>query len=433
MSAQGRLLAECQLLAKQSTPSVFALADEDDILHWTALIVGPPHSPYGLGMFHFDMRFPKDYPNSPPRVLITTTSSGTVRFNPNLYNNGKVCLSILGTWKSESSGEQWSSVQNVLSVLLSIQSLMHDKPYHNEPSFEDDDGSGDVERYNEKIAHETLRVAVVDTMEDTLQARAPPNGATPAFADLRKQLLIVHMCNYLDVLNGWIASANSAVHDGRQFKMMPFECAANCMDGTFGWKAVRERLLAVKAQLDAEHDGWRAAGVEQAALLRSDRAIGLAPSVRALAEQFDELAADGVDNVSISSSKQNALVWELTLLGPENTLWEGGYFQVEFVFPPSWPELSPRVRFATRMFHPNISRDGAPYLSTLLQWHNGSARQRTVKAVLDEVRALLTKEPDPEPITHVNREAAGLCFSADEAGKREFRRRARRCAQDSNE
>jgi len=97
------------------------------------------------------------------------------------------------------------------------------------------------------------------------------------------------------------------------------------------------------------------------------------------------------------------------------------------------PRSSPRVRFATRMFHPNISRDGAPYLSTLLQWHNGSARQRTVKAVLDEVRALLTKEPDPEPITHVNREAAGLCFSADEAGKREFRRRARRCAQDSNE
>lgn len=45
------------------------------------------------------MRFPTDYPNTPPRVLIMTTSSGTVRFNPNLYNSGKVCLSILGTWR----------------------------------------------------------------------------------------------------------------------------------------------------------------------------------------------------------------------------------------------------------------------------------------------------------------------------------------------
>lgn len=53
MSAQGRLLAECQLLAKQQTPSVFARPDEDDILHWTGLIVGPPHSPYGRGLFHF--------------------------------------------------------------------------------------------------------------------------------------------------------------------------------------------------------------------------------------------------------------------------------------------------------------------------------------------------------------------------------------------
>ena len=45
---------------------------------------------------------------------------------------------------------------------LSIQSLLHDAPYHNEPSFEADDGSGDVQRYNDKILHETLRVAVCE-------------------------------------------------------------------------------------------------------------------------------------------------------------------------------------------------------------------------------------------------------------------------------
>ena len=65
-----------------------------------------------------------------------------VRFNPNLYAQGKVCLSILGTWRAEHPGEQWSAVQSVQSILLSIQSLLHDAPYHNEPSFEVDDGSG---------------------------------------------------------------------------------------------------------------------------------------------------------------------------------------------------------------------------------------------------------------------------------------------------
>ena len=42
---------------------------------------------------------------------MTTTSGGQVRFNPNLYSTGKVCLSILGTWRAEHSGEQWSAVQ----------------------------------------------------------------------------------------------------------------------------------------------------------------------------------------------------------------------------------------------------------------------------------------------------------------------------------
>lgn len=61
-----------------------------------------------------------------------TTANGTVRFNPNLYSNGKVCLSILGTW----SGPSWTSVQTMNSTLISIQSLMNYAPYHNEPGFE---------------------------------------------------------------------------------------------------------------------------------------------------------------------------------------------------------------------------------------------------------------------------------------------------------
>jgi len=57
------------------------------------------------------MQFPEDYPSSAPHIVFLTTNGGKTRFNPNLYSDGKVCLSILGTWRGE-SGEQWSSVQN---------------------------------------------------------------------------------------------------------------------------------------------------------------------------------------------------------------------------------------------------------------------------------------------------------------------------------
>lgn len=61
-----------------------------------ALITGPFDTPYEGGFFYFVIRCPPDYPIRAPRVKLMTTGDNQVRFNPNLYKNGKVCLSILG-------------------------------------------------------------------------------------------------------------------------------------------------------------------------------------------------------------------------------------------------------------------------------------------------------------------------------------------------
>lgn len=54
------------------------------------LITGPADTPYANGCFEFDVYFPQDYPSSPPLVNLETTGGHSVRFNPNLYNDGKV-------------------------------------------------------------------------------------------------------------------------------------------------------------------------------------------------------------------------------------------------------------------------------------------------------------------------------------------------------
>ena len=54
------------------------------------LITGPSDTPYSNGCFEFDIYFPPDYPKSPMLVNLITTGHGRVRFNPNLYNDGKV-------------------------------------------------------------------------------------------------------------------------------------------------------------------------------------------------------------------------------------------------------------------------------------------------------------------------------------------------------
>jgi ubiquitin-protein ligase len=63
-----------------------------------------------------------------------TTGNGAVRFNPNLYNNGKVCLSLLGTW----SGPSWDpATSTVLQILVSLQAMVFcPNPFFNEPGYE---------------------------------------------------------------------------------------------------------------------------------------------------------------------------------------------------------------------------------------------------------------------------------------------------------
>lgn len=97
-----------------------------------------------------------------------TTGSGTVRFNPNLYKDGKVCLSLLGTWRGgRNSGEEWSPAKSsIWQVLVSIQSaiLGSEYPFFNEPGCEEywNTPRGDeLRRTSSNGGYERLRVATV--------------------------------------------------------------------------------------------------------------------------------------------------------------------------------------------------------------------------------------------------------------------------------
>jgi baculoviral IAP repeat-containing protein 6 len=89
------------------------------------LITGPAETPYANGCFEFDVYFPPDYPNSPMHINLETTGHHTIRFNPNLYNDGKVCLSVLNTWHGrpeEKWNAQTSSFLQVFDLVIHIVS-----------------------------------------------------------------------------------------------------------------------------------------------------------------------------------------------------------------------------------------------------------------------------------------------------------------------
>ena len=76
--------------------SIFVRVDKARPQVIQCMITGPGETPYDSGCFQFDIFCPADFPSGPPKVNLQTTGAGQVRFNPNLYNCGKVCLSLLG-------------------------------------------------------------------------------------------------------------------------------------------------------------------------------------------------------------------------------------------------------------------------------------------------------------------------------------------------
>jgi len=66
---------------------------------FSVMIQGPSRTPYEDGLFFFDVQLPSAYPNSPPSFFYI--SYCTDRLNPNLYEDGKVCVSLLGTWSGK--------------------------------------------------------------------------------------------------------------------------------------------------------------------------------------------------------------------------------------------------------------------------------------------------------------------------------------------
>lgn len=125
-----------------------------------ACLVGPEGTPYFDALFFFDVQLPATYPQIPPQVRFWSFGEN---LNPNLYENGKVCLSLLGTWTGKDSETWCPERSNLLQVLVSILGLvLNTEPYYNEPGFERErdtpQGGLRSQRYNESVALSTYHL-----------------------------------------------------------------------------------------------------------------------------------------------------------------------------------------------------------------------------------------------------------------------------------
>ncbi|KZW03836.1 hypothetical protein EXIGLDRAFT_715884 [Exidia glandulosa HHB12029] len=144
--------------------SVFLRVDETRVDVIKALITGPEGTPYYNGCYCFDIFLGSSYNQTPPSVKYMTTNGGKYRFNPNLYADGKVCLSLLGTW----AGPGWiAGKSTLLQVLISIQSMiLCEEPYLNEPGWAAQSGTPASQAYSANVRRMVVNTAMLGQLKN---------------------------------------------------------------------------------------------------------------------------------------------------------------------------------------------------------------------------------------------------------------------------
>mmetsp|Transcript_25385 Transcript_25385/g.54609 ORF Transcript_25385/g.54609 Transcript_25385/m.54609 type:complete len:593 (-) Transcript_25385:473-2251(-) len=245
------------------TAPIWLRYDDECPQYMRALVTGPPRdTPYSNGLFCFDIYVPDAYPNVSPTVQLLTTGGGSVRFGPNLYANGKVCLSLLNTW----SGPKWDPGQSsILQILVSIQGLILGvaHPYYLEPGHGGWEGShsntavianhgqaagsgaaksgagigissggqsyipSNVKRYEDSIRMATMKYAITEYCRSLGTTTSRPNYLS-AFEDiLRSHFWHRKDCILADA-NKWVSMVCS------QSQMRPMQAALKGLESALG-------------------------------------------------------------------------------------------------------------------------------------------------------------------------------------------------------
>jgi ubiquitin-conjugating enzyme E2 G1 len=162
-----------------------------------------------------------------------------------------------------------------------------------------------------------------------------------------------------------------------------------------------------------------------------------------LRRQLTELTKRPVEGFSAGLVDDNNLYeWDVMIIGPADTLYEGGFFKARLTFPPEFPLLPPKMRFITPMWHPNIYPDGGVCISILHapgddQYGYEDAGERwmpvhTVESILLSVISLLSSE-NPNLDSPANVDAAKEIRADLPAYKKKVRRLVRRSAEEAFE
>jgi len=166
---------QMELKSLQSTPveGFTVQCDDQNVFKWTVAIFGPPGTLYQGGYFKASIKFPNNYPYSPPTLRFLSKV-----WHPNVYENGELCISILhppvdDPHSGEQACERWNPTQSVRTVLLSVISLLNE-PNTSSPA--NVDASVMYRRWKETNGKDDEYMKIVKKQVDASKVEAEKDG-----------------------------------------------------------------------------------------------------------------------------------------------------------------------------------------------------------------------------------------------------------------
>ncbi|KAL9936244.1 hypothetical protein V8E36_005086 [Tilletia maclaganii] len=119
----------------------------------------------------------------------------------------------------------------------------------------------------------------------------------------------------------------------------------------------------------------------------------VAGSNKRLVKELADLHANPLDGITVDVADENIYKWVAKVEGPANTGYQGGVFELSLDFPIEYPFKTPKVKFNTQIYHPNVDDSGNLCIGLLKAeaWKPSTKASSILMAI-----AQLLAEPSPD-------------------------------------
>ncbi|XP_066915614.1 ubiquitin-conjugating enzyme E2 N-like [Clytia hemisphaerica] len=118
---------------------------------------------------------------------------------------------------------------------------------------------------------------------------------------------------------------------------------------------------------------------------------------RRIMKETSRLVSEPIAGITALPDEHNGRYFHVQMAGPKDSPFEGGTFNLELFLPEEYPMAAPKVRFMTKIYHPNVDKLGRICLDILKDKWSPALQIRTV---LLSIQALMSAPNPDDPLAN---------------------------------